>query len=105
MPAEQKTSFPPWIMPLLSLVAGIIGSLVTFSYKYGTMEGKVSTNADKIETLRSDLNALRTDYQTDKTKRDAEAAARLASYEAARAAKMGELEQALNRLEKIPSPR
>ncbi|RSK50130.1 hypothetical protein [Hymenobacter rigui] len=104
MPAEQKPSFPPWIMPLLSLLAGVIGSLATFSYKYGALEGKVSANADKIETLRTDLNALRADYQTDKAKREAEQAARLASYEQARAAKLAEMENILTRMEKVPAP-
>ncbi|RSK29839.1 hypothetical protein [Hymenobacter metallilatus] len=92
-------------MPLLSLLAGVIGSLATFSYKYGALEGKVAANADKIETLRTDLNALRTDYQADKAKREAEAAARLASYEQARAAKLAEMEAQIDRLQKIPAPR
>lgn len=98
MPAEQKPSFPTWLMPLLSLVLGIIGSLVTFSYKYGALEGNVKRNTEKID-------ALSTDYYADKAKREAEAAARLASYEQARAAKLAEMEAQIDRLKTLPASR
>lgn len=92
MPDQVKSSFPSWLMPLLSLALGIVGSLVTFSHKYGRLEETTATNARRIDAL-----------EADKAKRDAADAARLASYEQARAAKMAQIEAIADRLKDLPA--
>jgi uncharacterized protein YaiL (DUF2058 family) len=87
-------------MPLLSLVAGVVGSLVTFSYKYGALEMTAASNVRRIEAL-----------EVYKEKQEQAKAARLESYENARAAseqaaaaKMAEFQQLINSLKAIPPP-
>jgi len=93
-PAPEKPSTPAWLIPALSLALSIGGSLATYSYKFGALETTTASIVRRVEAL-----------EADKAKRDADAAARLASFEQARAAKLAEMEVQIDRLKTMPTPR
>lgn len=97
MPAEQKPTLPTWWVALVALVVSLATSAITFSFFQGQL-------SQQVEQTRTDVSGLKKAYEDDKAKRAADAEAKVAAYEAERAARMARIEQIAERLQDSPTP-